>query len=177
MNYIYRLADRNKQDPQTLLCVVISLVILMLIMLALIIDTTHKMRAYAEIPTKVSGRLEEINSGYHQALQLRIDGNTYVVRKESKYSKRSFGFVGNRKLFELWDILDPEIGNEIQIEYVHVGSERIVVMLSMNGIEYVNKDAAVNDFIGLERTTRTIGIVILCLLIILFVLVWKGIIR
>ena len=58
-----------------------------------------------------------------------------------------------------------------------MGSERIVVMLSMNGIEYVNKDAAVNDFIGLERTTRTIGIVILCLLIILFVLVWKGIIR
>lgn len=177
MNYIYRLADRNKQDPQTLLCVVVGLVILILITLAGIIYTTRNMRAYAEMPAKVSGRLEEINSWYHQALQLRIDGNTYVVRKESSYSKRSFGFVGNRKLFELWDILDPEIGNEIQIEYVQVGSERIVVMLSMNGIEYINKNTAVNDFIGLERTTRTIGIVILCLLIILFVLAWKGIIR
>ena len=177
MNYLYRRADRNKQPRQMFLCVSIGLVILMLIAMMAIIVTTHNIQAFAEIPTSVSGRLEKINFWYHEALQIHIDGNTYVIRKESQYSKRSFGFAVNLKLFDLWDILDPEIGNEIQLEYVQVGSERIVVMLSGNGVKYIDRDAAVNDFIGFERTIRTIWTVSLCLFIILFVLVWKGIIR
>lgn len=159
------------------LCALAALAILMLIALMAIIGTTHNIQAFAEIPTSVSGRLEKINFWYHEALQIHIDGNPYVIRKESQYSKRSFGFAVNLKLFDLWDILDPEIGSEIQLEYVQVGSERIVVMLTGNGVEYINRDAAVKDFIGLERTIRTIWAVSLCLFIILFILVWKGIIR
>lgn len=146
---------------------------LILLTLIMLIDTTNTMHAYAQPPTKVSGILEDTSAGYLSAIGLHVDGKLYLVQKESKYSNRSFGIINDMKLFPFLDLLSMNIGREVRLKYVQVKNERIVVELYINGLEHINMETAVNDFIGYEKTARAIGFGALAFLIALSGVVWR----
>lgn len=177
MNYIHRLAERNKQNPDHLICALLGLIGLALFATAMIIATTIHIHAFSKTPTIISGRLQEVNYSYQSSLELHVDGDIYVLRKESKYSSRTFGLRENMTLRAIRDVLDKSIGREIHLKYLNESGKNRIVQLSIDGVDYIDENLAVTDFIGLENTTRWIGIAILFISILLFVLIWKGIIR
>ena len=177
MDYINRLAEKSNESPETILGFFIIMPLAFLLTVIMLIDTTNTIHSYEEQPTYVSGQLEKIGAGYQHTVELHVDGNIYVIRKESEYSKRSFGIVGNISQFKLRDRLWPQIGKEARIGYVWIGKKRNVVMLSVDGVEYINQDVAVKDFIGMEKTTRKVGFGVLSALIVAFVLIWRKLAR
>jgi len=173
MGYIDRLAERSRESRETILGLFIVMPLLILLTVIMLIDTTNTIHSYEKQPTYVAGRLEKIGAGYQHTVELYVDGNIYVIRKESEYSKRSFGIVGNISQFKLRDRLWPKIGKEARIGYVWIGNKRNVVMLSVDGVEYINQDVAVSDFIGMKKTTRKVGFIVLCSFIVISALIWK----
>ena len=177
MNIIYRIANQNHQNPRQLLALLISIAILSLIFIIAIIGLTNQIAAYSKEPTFSDGVLEWVGSGYNGSIRLRVNGNIYKIEKQSEYSKRTFGVVDDLKLHPLMLLLDTKVGKKVQLEYVTPGKIPVIVQLVIDGKEYINKDIAVNDFIGLNQTTRIIYAVALCILVIIIVLALKGVIH
>lgn len=177
MSYVNRHAEQNRQDSKARVTICILLLIIALMDFAMIISVTTRINAYGGMPTVISDKLEGVEPGYGYAIDLHVGGNTYYIEKDDRFSKRSFGVVDDLKLFPLRCALETELGKTAHLEYVQVAGKNSIVQLSIDGVEYVDKDVAIADFIGSNRAMRTTGIVFLGSLAILSILVWKGIIH
>ena len=178
MNYLYRLADKNKQDRDDFVRGFIALLAFALLSMTAIIALTVNISELSGMPIPVSGRLQDVEYGYQQSFDLHIDGEIYILRKPNKYSNRSFGLLNDMTLREIRGFLEQNINTgDIELEYVRKNGKNLIVRLSIAGIDYIDKDIAIRDFVGLERTTRWVWIGILFVTIVLFVLICKGVIR
>jgi len=178
MNYLYNLAQRNKQTPTDFIRAFIGLLVLALFASAIIIASTIHIRDLLKMPILVTGRLTKVEYSYQQSLELYVGGDVYVLRKQSKYSDRSFGLRNNMTLREIREILEQNIERkDIVLEYVQESGKNLIVRLSIAGSDYVDKEIAVGDFVGLERTTRWIGISLLFITTILLFLIYKGLLH
>ena len=176
MNYLYRLADKNKQDRDDFVRGFIALLAFALLSMTAVIALTVNISELSEMPIPISGRLQDVEYGYQQSLDLHIDGEIYILRKPNKYSNRSFGLLNDMTLREIRGFLEQN-RKDIDLEYVRKNGKNLIVRLSIAEIDYIDKDIAVRDFVGLERTTRWVWIGILFATIVLFVLICKGVIR
>ena len=176
MNLLYRLADKNKQGRDDFVRGFIALLAFVLLSMTAIIALTVNIGELSETSIPASGRLQDVKYGYQQSLELHIDGEIYVLRKPNKYSNRSFGLLNDMTLREIRGFLEQN-RKDIDLEYVRKNGKNLIVRLSIAEIDYIDKDIAVRDFVGLERTTRWVWIGILFVTIVLFVLICKGVIR
>ena len=165
-----------KDESKLLRIMSILLVLCALLALGMIISTTMRINAYGSTPTVVSGKLDGVEGSYH-SIDLHAGGNTYNLEKDARYSKRTYGVINDLALRPLMRALKMEVGKTMQLEYVQVAKKNAIVQLSIDGIEYVHKDKAVADFIGENKTLRTIGIISFSVFVILAILAWKGSVR
>lgn len=153
-----------------------SCFILIVVALIIIIGTTYYIHIFLQEPKIITGRLDGTEWYYSGTMAVYVNGDRYVLRKET-YSKRTFGIIENKKLGDLMKILDGKIGKEVNLECIEINSKtRNIIGLTIDGIDYIDKNVAVSDFIGIEKTIRNIGIVMLVIMTVIFVLTWKGII-
>ena len=153
MNFLYRLADKNRQNRDNFVRAFTALLGFVLLASVAIITLSVHINELLEMPIFVSGRLQKVEYSYQQSLELHIDGEIYVLRKKSKYSKRSFGLRDNMTLREIRTLLEHNINRgDIELEYVQESGKNLIVRLSIADIDYIDKDIAVRDFVGLERT-------------------------
>ena len=183
MGYLERLAKRNNQKPEDLRRLIFGLICLMLLAVFMIVDLSLDIRSYSKVPVSDAGCLEDVGSGGTSVIQLKVNGEIYRLKKADAYSNRSFGVLDNMKKGPLMQMLHEKKGQDVQIEYIETGgfvtkgNNRLIVQLSIDGIEIVDKDAAIEDLIGYDRSTKYVGIGILIVALTLFYLCWKGILR
>lgn len=160
---------REKINPKTVHLACISFLFIGLLM---IIGTTYNIHLFLQEPKVVTGKLGGV-SWYNRGIAVEVNGSRYVVEKEV-YSKRSFGIIENKKLGDLLSILQHRLGMKVQIEYVDMTSTyRHVLRLTIKDVDYVEKDGALNDCIGIEKTMRCVGIVLLAFSVAVFVIARK----
>ena len=168
-----KLEPGTKEDIQSLY---IALAAWGLCMIFLIVMTSYYIHLYSEEPIVVIGELKDVNWD-HRGLEVFVDNNSYIISK-SHYTKRSYGVIDNIPLGDLLTLLDEKGGREVCLEYTKTGSNHNqIVRLTIDGVNYVEKDTAISDFIGENKTMRGIGIVMLALTVVCYVLTKKGIIR
>ena len=174
---VVALIKNIRDESQLLRLLSISSVLCALLALGLIIATTMRINAYGSTPAVVSGKLDGVEWCNH-SIDLHAGGNTYNFEEDTAwFSKRTYGVINDLKLYPLMRALEMEVGKTMQLEYVQVAKKNAIVQLSIDGIEYVHKDKAVADFIGENKTLRTIGIISFSVFVILAILAWKGSVR
>lgn len=167
--------QQSKVSEHIITCLVFIALAFLAVMA--IIGTTCNIHSFDKESIALTGKLEKINPYYHGSIVLSVKGGSYKLSKDNQFSKRSFGVVNNLPLNDLKNALYGEIGKNVYLEWIQVGSKKIIVQLSVDGTDYVDKDVAVHDFIKSERTVRTIWIVVLVIAIVLLWLAQKNIIR
>lgn len=140
-----------------------------------IIGTTNSICLYTKEPTAISGKLEGVRLVYSlgdPAVEIKVNGERFLIRKPL-YSIRSYGIIQNKKLGNLLDILNLKIGKQVHLECMKTGEkDGTIIWLTVDGIDYIEKDIALRDYIGTEKVTR-----IFCMAILVFTLACWIIIR
>lgn len=150
--------------------------ILALCMVGLIILTSYNIHLYSQKTYIVTGKLGRIEVWNSEELAIYVDENRYLLY-QSPYSSRSFGALGNTKRAILRSTLEGKTGTECDLEYVKMDSNsNRIVRLTIDDVEFVNKEVALNDFIRSEKTVRYIVFVLFVLALICCILERKGII-
>lgn len=155
----------------------IGLTLLIVLSLVAIIGTSFHIRSYLKETTAIIGVLEDVTSSPNCSLELHIDGNSYRLYKDNRYSRRSFGVLDNMTLGTLENTLYSQIGKNVYLECVQVESNPSIVQLSIENEIFVSKDVAIHDFIGYESTIRTIWQIVMVVAVILLLLIWKEVIH
>ena len=174
MRNIHLNCEGTNRSNINLLCAI--MIIFALCMLGLIIFTSYNIHLYSQKTYIATGKLVRIEAWNRDELAIYVDENRYLLY-QSPYSSRSFGVLGNTKRAILRSTLEGKIGTECDLEYVKMDSNsNRIVQLTIDGVEFVNKEVALNDFIRSEKTVRCIVFVLFVLALICCIFARKGII-
>lgn len=163
----------EKPTPTEKRVALASTILLALMILAMIIVASRSIHIYSQEPISITGKLEDVLSHHGSYLDIRVDGSSYLLSKE-KYSPRSFGIIDQKKLGDLHWMLDEHIGETASLvyaPYLYMKDSRVILGLNIGGVDYVNQDTAVRDFIGYEKATRNTGIALLLLLVAAYAII------
>lgn len=153
--------------------------VLISIALIIIIGTTYSICLYTKEPTTISGELEDVGWDLYfrdPAVGIKVNGERFLISKPS-YSNRSYGFIQNKKLGDMLAILELKIGKQVHLECMKTGLKAgTIIRLTVDGIDYIEKDIALRDYIGTEKVTRIIGMVVLVFALVCWIIIRRRII-
>lgn len=140
------------------------------------IVTSHYIYLYSQEPIALTGQLGEVH--YHtRGLEIDVDGNPYVVY-QPRSSVRTFGFKDDINREKMYMFLDWQKGKNVSLEYIQITSnQKNVVGFTVNGIDYVDRNEAVTDFVEGEKLVRGIAIILFILASVCIYFTYKGKIR
>lgn len=175
MNHVECFAERQQQVQHGRIYTLVALAVWSLVLLVLIAISVYHIHAYSQKPAVATGTLEKVMPSINGSIELSVSDTIYKIYKDNRYSKRSFGVIDNLPKNNLMKVLDAKNGQDVYLEWVQVGSVKQIIQLSIDRVEFVDKDSSISDFIGNERSNINICLVLLAITAIVFLLVWKKI--
>ena len=130
--------------------VYIICILVLIIVLFMIFDTSRQIHQYSQSPVVVTEKLLSID-GYYNArdceIKLEINGNTCEIYS-SFFTRRTYGLVGGYTSGELIAEIGDQLGMEFHLEYIPLAkNSKILVALTVGDTIYVDKEIALNDYI------------------------------
>mgnify|MGYP000033043258 CR=1 FL=1 len=155
----------------------------LLIGLFLVATASHYIRILNGEPIVVSGTLRAVSwdeiGRRDYGLILNVDGHEYNIIRRSAFShtgRLNYGIEGDGMAEDvriLMRQLQQRIGWETRLEYMPLAEKtKLVVRLTIDGKEYIDKDEALRDHIRSEETGRNLWITVCTIALLIWVIVF-----
>ena len=154
----------------------------LLIGLFLVATASHYIRILNGEPIVVSGTLRAVSwdeiGRKDYGLRLNVDGHEYNIIRHSAFShtgRLNYGIEGDGTVEDvkiLMRQLQQRIGWETRLEYMPLAEKtKLVVRLTIDGEEYIDKDEARRDHIRSDETGRNLWIIVCAITLLIWVIV------
>ena len=154
----------------------------LLIGLFLVATVSHYIRILKDEPIVVSGTLRAVSwdeiGRKDYGLRLNVDGHEYNIIRHSAFShtgRLNYGIEGDGTVEDvkiLMRQLQQRIGWETRLEYMPLAEKtNLVVRLTIDGEEYIDKDEALRDHIRSDETGRNLWIIVCAITLLIWVIV------
>ena len=154
----------------------------LLIGLFLVATASHYIRILKDEPIVVSGTLRAVSwdeiGRIDYGLRLHVDRDEYNIIRHSAFSHTgglNYGIEGDGTVEDvkiLMRQLQQRIGWETRLEYMPLAEKtNLVVRLTIDGEEYIDKDEALSDHIRSDETGRNLWIIVCAITLLIWVIV------
>ena len=163
--------DKNCEYNQSkLYAILIGIIICALFT---IVMSSHYIYLFSKEPIAVIGRLDTV-SFHRKGIEIDMDGDPYILY-QPRNAVLTYGFKDGIRREKMYTFLNRQKGKEVYLEYIKIApTHKNVVSLTIDGVDYVNKNEAISDSVEVNKNARYIATALLILMIPFVFLAHKG---